>query len=108
MLATFGFASAHVPNGAQLAGDRLARIRQVAALRADGLMPGFPDLVVFGREYGISFGRVGFMEVKRAQGGVVSAEQTACHQWMQARGCPLAVVRSGEEAIAALYDWGWM
>ncbi len=108
MLGAFGFGTFHIPNGAQLAGDPKSRARQMRALRGDGLVPGFPDLGVIGLPYGISRGGVGFLEVKRARGGKVSAAQGACHAWLQERGVRLAVVRSADEAIAALYDWGWL
>lgn len=46
-LRKLGIRCAHVPNGAHLAGDAQARMRQMAALRADGLLPGFPDLLLW-------------------------------------------------------------
>lgn len=93
-----------VPNGAHLAGDRLARIKQMAALRKDGLRPGFPDLILFGR------GRlqVGFIEVKREVGNDLSDMQEDWRDMLIGWGFPWALIRQPEEALDAVRAWGWI
>lgn len=56
-LSANGFISAHVPNGAVLAGGPAKRARQMAALKGDGFMIGFPDLIVFSRSLILGFWR---------------------------------------------------
>ncbi len=86
----------HSPNGAQLAGDKRSRFKQIGALKGDGTKPGWPDLECFWDGGGV------FLEVKRAKGGVVSPAQEAVHARLSAIGWPVAVVRSPDEAHAAL------
>lgn len=101
-LRRLGVIVAHVPNGAHLAGDVGQRMRQSAALVADGVMPGFPDLLCVGPR-----GAVAFMEVKR-EGGVVSADQERVTALIQSRGVPVAFVCTLDEALAAVRAWGWL
>ena len=100
-LAKRGYDAVAVPNGAHLAGDRMARIRQVASMKADGMKPGFPDLVILGRD-----SRVGFMEIKTPK-GVLTQEQRNCRAELERDGHKYALVRSVEDAQAALVAWGW-
>lgn len=104
LLAMHGIEAAHVPNGAHLAGDKLARIKQMAALRADGLRPGFPDLIVFGKRPT----EIGFIEVKREIGNDLDPDQVDWRDLLRARGWPWAMIRQPEEALAAVRKWGWI
>ena len=104
LLAMHGIEAAHVPNGAHLAGDKLARIKQMAALRKDGLRPGFPDLILFGREPQ----QVGFIEVKREIGNDLSEDQEDWRDMLTERGWPWAMIRQPEEALDAVRQWGWI
>jgi hypothetical protein len=97
-----GFISAHVPNGAQLAGGPQSRARQMNALKGDGLMVGFPDLIVLGTN-----ARVGFMEVKN-EGGKQNANQKNVQAWMERDGHKYAVVRSLSDVAETLAEWGWL
>ena len=101
-LAKRGFASVAVPNGAVLAGDKAARYRQMASLKADGLYPGFPDLLVYG-----SRGRIGHIEVKTPTGTIQDTQKKAA-KWLETLGHHYAVCRSPEDAEAALVAWGWV
>lgn len=96
--------AAHAPNGSVLAGDSKARAMQSNALKKAGVRPGFPDLILIKRDAEGS--RVGFFEIKRP-GGKLSPEQEAfsdlCTDWR----LPFAVVRSVDDAQAALRQWGW-
>ena len=93
-----------VPNGAHLAGDKLARIKQMAALRKDGLRPGFPDLILFGRQQL----QIGFMEVKREIGNDLSDNQEDWRDMLIGWGFPWAMIRQPEEALDAVREWGWI
>lgn len=102
-LAALSIDSVAVPNGTHLAGDKIARAKQSNALKRAGVMPGFPDLILFDRRAR----RVGFFEIKSATGRTSPAQQrvadtiTGVWQW------PYAVVRSVEDARDALGEWGW-
>ena len=97
-----GFRTAHVPNGAQLAGGPQSRARQMNALKGDGLLVGFPDLIIFG-----SGGRIGFLEVKN-EGGKQSANQIKVQAWMDNDGHKYTVVRSVDDVAETLGEWGWI
>ena len=101
-LAQLGFECIHVPNGAVLAGDRDKRARQMNALKADGLRVGFPDLLVYA-----SGGRMGHLEVKTDKTSQ-NDNQRAVQGWMTAWGHKYAVVRSQDDALAAVKSWGWV
>lgn len=91
-----GAVAHHSPNGAHLAGSDSARFKQVGALKGDGMLQGFPDLIVLWN------GGMKLLEVKRAKRSVVSPEQKALHARLEAIGWPVAIVRSPEDAHAAL------
>jgi len=99
-----GIQAVHVPNGSHLAGDKLARIKQMAALKADGLSVGFPDLIVFGK---VAL-QVGFMECKREVGGVLEPDQIGWRDTLRAAGFPWWLVETPEDAIAGVRAWGWI
>lgn len=101
-LAAKGFRVAHVPNGANLAGSQKQRAIQMQNLKGDGLVVGFPDLIVMADQ-----GRVGFMEVKTSK-GKQSESQIAVQSWMERDGHKYSVVRSVDESRAALCEWGWL
>lgn len=102
-LTKVGIDSVSVPNGSHLAGDRDARARQMAAMKADGLRVGFPDLILFPRR----ISSVAFFEIK-TEGGKVSDNQAECIAWLQGRGHKVAVIRSIEDAQDTLTEWGWL
>lgn len=101
-LAHSGFASVHVPNGTKLAGDDSARSRQARNLIADGMLPGYPDLIVYAKG-----GRVGHIEVKSPT-GTIQPTQHACADWLRGLGHHYAVCRSIDDTRAALIAWGWI
>jgi hypothetical protein len=72
------------------------------AMKATGLMPGFPDLLVMQAP-----ARIAFLEVK-APKGRVSATQADCHLLLARLGHQVAVVRSQDEAVEALRFWGFV
>lgn len=86
-----------IPNGAHLAGDQVARFKQMGAMKGDGLKVGFPDLLFLW-----SPGRGALIEVKRPKLGKLSEEQMALHARLEAIGWPVATVTSQNEAFAFL------
>ena len=104
LLARLGFHAVHVPNGAHLAGDRLARIKQVSALRADGLRPGFPDLLVIGQRAPL----IGTIECKRQGVDVLDPDQQWWRDELRRIGVPWALVNTPDGSYAALRGWGWL
>lgn len=96
----------HVPNGSVLAGGPRERAIQSNALKRAGAVNGFPDLILIQRVH--TGARVGFMEVKR-EGEKLRKEQAdfadrCTGEWF----LPFAVVRSVDDAKAALTSWGWI
>lgn len=88
-----GIMVVHVPN---------AGLRSVVAgrrLKSEGMRPGFPDLLVYG-----AGGQHMLMEVKAAKGRVSDA-QHECIAELQRRGVHVAVVRSIDDALAAVAEW---
>ncbi len=80
------------------------------SIKIKGTISGFPDLTVISSD-----GRVGFMEVKtpnakpRNAKDVLHWQRQAETQAMLTRmGHSVAVVRSVDEALAALREWGWI
>lgn len=101
-LAGQGILSWAVPNGAHVAGTKMERIRKVAAMKADGLMPGAPDLVLINKK-----GAVGFLEVKTPTGRV-SNDQKHLHRVLRDRGALCEIVRSIDETKEVLRAWRWI
>ena len=91
-----------VPNGSHLAGDKAARIRQMAAMKADGLLVGFPDMILFHPV----IASTAFVEIKTPQGRL-SKEQKGCIDWLAGLGHKVAVIRSVDDMAEALREWGW-
>jgi hypothetical protein len=102
-LSALGIDSVHFANGAVLAGDKIARAKQINKLKRAGMVPGASDLILFDRRVR----RVGFLEVKKPGSyqspGQKDFEQLAVGVW----GWPYAVVRSQEDTQAVLHEWGW-
>lgn len=97
-----GFRSVAVPNGATLKGGDKDRAIQMASLKRDGLTPGFPDLIVFGKG-----GRIGFIEVK-CEGNYQTASQKECERWLVEFGQSVVVCRSLADVDETLEKWGWI
>ena len=79
-----------VPNGMSLGGNEHQRAWQMAKLRAAGLVPGVPDLLI--PEWHIA------VEMKRQAGGRLSAEQKAIHPLFEAIGWTVIVAKGWEDA----------
>lgn len=79
-----------IPNGAALAGDKFRRAVQMGRLRAEGLSPGAPDLLI--PEWDL------WVEMKRQKGGVVSDEQSDWHEYLRGIGDTVIVARGFEDA----------
>lgn len=90
-----GIVCHHSPNAARRSVNAGRRIK------ADGMITGWPDLIVVGPE-----GLVAFLEVKTPRGKLSEAQReigmALCrmgHTWQ--------VVRSQDEAVTWLQAWGW-
>jgi hypothetical protein len=90
---------AHVANEIGISGPAAAR--QIAKAKFNGMLPGFPDLIV------LPFERVGpmFFEVK-AEGNYTTDAQKAVHADMERLGYRVAVVRSIDDVRQYLDLWG--
>lgn len=90
-----------IPNGAHLAGNDVARFKQMGALKGDGLKIGFPDLLCLWKP------RSGaLIEVKRPKTGRLSPDQRATHERLHEMDWPVATVTSIEEAFDFLKSCG--
>jgi hypothetical protein len=101
-LKALGFVAVHVPNGSKLAGSPEQRARAGKRLKADGMLPGFPDLIVYA-----SGGRVGHIEVK-AEGNYQQDTQKAVQAMLEGMGHHYAVCRSILDVPETLNKWGWL
>jgi hypothetical protein len=79
-----------IPNGSYLAGDIAARARQVARLKAEGMLPGVPDLEI--PEWNL------YIEMKRQRGGGLSADQVRIHDALRRAGKTVMVAKGWEDA----------
>ena len=107
-LRQLGLRVRHYPNGVKYAGTVMERNRQAAVMRADGLIPGFPDLQV------VKPGKpplYGHLEVKR-EGVSLSTDharrQLDCHEAMRHDGENVAVVNTLDQALEAVKSWGML
>lgn len=97
-----GFFPVASANGAHLAGDKTSRFKQIAAMKADRMRPGFPDLTVLATN-----GRIGFIEVKTPKGQVQDS-QRRMHDQLGVLHHHVAIVRSVDDTRDALREWGWL
>ena len=80
------------PNGASLSGTKAQRAAQMARLKAEGLVPGMPDLHV--PEWRL------WIEMKRTKAGKLSDEQVRCIEYLRSIGHTAWVCAGFEEARA--------
>lgn len=80
---------AHSPNGGWRLFSEAARFKKM------GVVAGWPDLVV------VHGGKAMFLELKAARGRLSDA-QRLCHEKLRAAGCPVEVVKTLEQVVAAL------
>ena len=110
LLAMMGCYAVHIPNGSHLAGDKIARAKQMAALKADGLAGGFPDLIVMdlrSPDRGNMPARQGFIEVKREGLNKLEPDQEVWRDELMRLGIPWAMVNTADGGAAVLRAWGW-
>lgn len=84
----------HTPNG------EVRDPRTAAKLKAMGVRPGVPDLVLLGPD-----GRLHCIEIK-THDGRLSDEQSQFREFCIARGIPFVVAYTIDDAIAAFREWG--
>jgi hypothetical protein len=90
-----------IPNGAHLAGNDVARFKQMGALKGDGLKVGFPDLFCLWFP-----GKGALIEVKRPKTGKLSESQIEVHTKLLALMWPVTTVTSATEAYQFLLECG--
>ena len=105
-LVLHGIRSRHAAN------DGKRSIASAMRLKRLGMVAGDPDLRVWKPREGLDpfemqAPLVGFLEVKSATGRLTPSqvEEIAL---LRADGFPVAVVRSVDEALTALREWGWI
>lgn len=111
-LALSGIMAVHVPNAAKRS------LNQAMAMKRDGLVKGFPDLILYGHD-----GRHALFEVKApgwkepAQPKPGGRVTQAHHDWayrlrlyanLRERGFEVEVVQSVDDAMRYLRAWGWV
>ena len=74
--------------------------RTAAKLKAMGVTPGVPDIVL------CIDGRMYALELKRDHGGSLSPDQRAMHKRLEASGAFVATASGLDEALAILTMWG--
>jgi hypothetical protein len=94
-LALSGVVCHHSPNAARRSAISGARLKQ------EGMITGWPDLTLVGPDK-----RVAFLEVKAPKGRTSDA-QDECIAMLLRMGHDVAVVRSQDEAVVKLQEWGW-
>ncbi|MFN8992433.1 MAG: VRR-NUC domain-containing protein [Pseudomonadota bacterium] len=99
-LVLHGVRSRHAAN------DGKRSIASAMRLKRLGMVAGDPDLRVWMPRLP-GWPLVGFLEVKSATGRLTPAQQEEIAA-LRADGFPVAVVRSVDEALAALREWGWI
>ena len=86
-----------IPNGAHLAGSLRVRQAKMARMKAEGLLPGVPDLFIPAWRL--------WIEMKRQKASVVSPEQRDMIDYLSANGYRVAVARGFDEARRAVEDY---
>jgi hypothetical protein len=94
-LALSGVVCHHSPNAARRSVITGVRLKQ------EGMITGWPDLTLVGPDK-----RIAFLEVK-AEKGRTSAAQDECLAMLRRMGHDVAVVRSQDDAVLMLQEWGW-
>ena len=105
-LRQIGLGVVAIPNGGEYRGSPEMRARMAIARRQEGVVSGFPDLMVLSKR---GAPMTCFLEVKRpgvSLSGEHVARQLECHAALTADGHNVAIVRSLDDAIAAVKSWG--
>jgi hypothetical protein len=103
LLTAMGCYVVHIPNGAALGGDKVARAKQAAVLKADGVRAGFPDLLVIDQRTT----RMGVIEVKREGRTTLDPDQVWWRDELLRLGYQWALVNTPDGGAAVLRAWGW-
>ena len=97
-----GYLVAHVPNGGKMPGTKIQRQIRGARLKREGVLAGFPDLILYAPK-----GHVGHIEVK-AEGNYQEPSQKAVQALLEGLGQSYAVCRSIADVDDTLTEWGWV
>jgi len=93
-----------VPNGLWL-GKGKGRFARISAAKAQGMLPGAPDLVLV--DLAPASRRPVALELKRAKGGRLTSSQVLVHSRMSVAGWHIVVAHGADEAIDALRGLGY-
>lgn len=96
-----GIICVHVPNGLCLGGVR-NKFAYINSLKAQGLRPGFPDLIVFAKN---KKHNLFFLEFKREKQGYLSPKQKDWINWLNSNGYYAKSVKGNKEAIQVLENY---
>lgn len=91
-----------IPNGAHLAGGAKQRAQQMNKLKAEGLVPGVPDLmlpVARNGYHGL------FVEMKRIKGSSTSKEQKDWHEFLNKQGYKAVICKGHREAQGVINSY---
>ena len=88
-----------IPNGTWLSGNLASRSRQTSKLKAMGMRPGVPDLMLALHTY-VFPGM--FIEMKRTKGSTTAPEQVVMISLLRRAGYNVIVARGADEAIKAI------
>lgn len=102
VLAARGYHAVSCNNGAVLAGNPKQRAIQMNTLKAAGLHPGWPDLIVYGPG-----GKIAHIEVK-LEGEKLEPKQVDVHSFLNDWGHKVAVCRSIADVEETLVRWNWL
>lgn len=84
-----------IPNGAHLAGGAKQRAQQMSKLKAEGLAPGVPDMLLPVARHGY---HGLFIEMKRAKGSSTPKEQKDWKQFLTEQGYKAVICKGHKEA----------
>jgi len=93
-----GIMAIAIPNGFHTNGKKDGRFYgMIASLKAEGVTPGFPDLIILAPGK-----RVMFVEMKRVQGSTTSKEQKRLIEGLNFFGHYAVVCKGADEAIGMI------
>lgn len=93
-----GIRVASVPNGVFLDSDN--RFAIINKLKGEGMLPGFPDLIILAKNK--RGDKIFFLEMKKQEGGELSVEQKEMIEFLDGMGHCVGVANGADHAIELL------
>lgn len=95
-----------IPNGAVLSGNKMQRIKQWNRLKAEGALPGVPDLFIPVKSAGtIDRQYSGLFVEMKSEKGKLSPEQITIHDSLSALGYKVAICRTLDEFVKTVNQY---